>query len=251
MTNDACMRGQVAVVTGAGGGIGSAISRQLAEAGAQVVLTYRQSREKTQAVAESLGGQGHLVAQAPVDDSAAVQRLADKVAQRYGKVHLLINCAGITRPVAHDDLDGLDDELIDHIFRVNWRGAFAMIRAFRPLLEKDAGGVVINISSISGVTAVGSNVAYCASKAALNSMTMSLARALAPQIRVVAVSPGWVMGEYAKRADPAYLQEQIQKTPLGRLATAQDVAAAVLTVATRLNFSSGCIIPVDGGRPLL
>jgi len=98
---------------------------------------------------------------------------------------------------------------------------------------------------------VGSNVAYCASKAALNSMTMSLARALAPQIRVVAVSPGWVMGEYAKRADPAYLQEQIQKTPLGRLATAQDVAAAVLTVATRLNFSSGCIIPVDGGRPLL
>jgi 3-oxoacyl-[acyl-carrier protein] reductase len=251
MTHDASMSGQVAVVTGAGGGIGSAISRRLAEAGAQVVLTYRQSREKTQAVAESLDGEGHLVVQAPVDDSAAVQRLVDEVAERYGKVHLLVNCAGITRPVAHDDLDGLDDDLIDHIFRVNWRGAFAMVRAFRPLLERDAGGTVVNISSISGVTAVGSNVAYCASKAALNSMTMSLARALAPKIRVVSVSPGWVLGKYASRVDPAYLEEQIQKTPLGRLASAEDAAEAVWAVATQLTFTNGCIIPVDGGRPLL
>jgi 3-oxoacyl-[acyl-carrier protein] reductase len=245
------MYGQVAIVTGAGGGIGSAISRRLADAGAQVVLTFRQSREKTQAVAESLAGQGHLVAQAPVDDTAAVQRLADDVASRYGKVHLLVNNAGITRPVAHDDLDSLDDELIDHIFRVNWRGAFAMIRAFRPLLEVGEGGVVVNISSIAGVTAVGSNVAYCASKAALDSMTMSLARALAPNIRVVSVSPGWVMGEYAKRVDPAYLQEQIQKTPLGRLATPEDVAEAVLAVATQLTFTNGCTVHVDGGRPLM
>jgi 3-oxoacyl-[acyl-carrier protein] reductase len=251
MTNDTSMSGQVAVVTGAGGGIGSAISRRLAKAGAQVVLTYRQSREKTQAVADSLSGEGHLVVQAPVDDSTAVKRLVDEVDGRYRKVHLLVNCAGITRPVAHDDLDGLDDELIDQIFRVNWRGAFAMIRAFRPLLEKDEGGTVINISSISGVTAVGSNVAYCASKAAMNSMTMSLARALAPKIRVVSVSPGWVLGEYASRVDPAYLQEQIEKTPLGRLANAEDAAEAVWAVATQLTFTNGCIVPVDGGRPLL
>jgi 3-oxoacyl-[acyl-carrier protein] reductase len=241
----------VAVVTGAGGGIGSAISRRLAEAGALVVLTYRRSGEETQAVADSLSGEGHMVVQAPVNDSAAVQRLAEEVAGRYGKIHLLVNCAGITRPVAHDDLEGLADELIDHIFQVNWRGAFAMIRAFRPLLEKDEGGTVINISSISGVTAVGSNVAYCASKAAMNSMTMSLARALAPKIRVMSVSPGWVLGEYASRVDPAYLEEQIQKTPLGRLASAQDAAQAVWAVATQLTFSNGCIIPVDGGRPLL
>jgi 3-oxoacyl-[acyl-carrier protein] reductase len=244
------MSGQVAVVSGAGGGIGSAICQRLAEAGAHVVLTYRQSREKTQAVADSLSGEGHMVVQAPVDDSTAVQRLAGQVAERYGRVHLLVNCAGVTRPVAHDDLDGLDDELIDHIFRVNWRGAFAMIRAFRPLLDKGEGGTVVNISSIAGVTAVGSNVAYCASKAAMNSMTMSLARALAPKIRVVSVSPGWVLGEYAKRADPTYLQEQIDKTPLGRLATAEDVAEAVWAVATQLTFTNGCIIPVDGGRPL-
>jgi 3-oxoacyl-[acyl-carrier protein] reductase len=251
MTNETSMSGQVAVVTGAGGGIGSAISRRLADAGACVVLTYRQSREKTQAVSESLSGEGHMVVQAPVDDSAAVERLAGEVDGRHGKVHLLVNCAGITRPVAHDDLDGLDDELIDGIFRVNWRGAFAMIRAFRPLLEKNEGGTVINISSISGVTAVGSNVAYCASKAAMNSMTMSLARALAPKIRVVSVSPGWVLGEYASRADPAYLQEQIEKTPLGRLASAEDAAEAVWAVATQLTFTNGCIVPVDGGRPLL
>jgi 3-oxoacyl-[acyl-carrier protein] reductase len=245
------MQGTVAVVSGAGGGIGSAISRRLAAAGARVVLTYNQSREQTEAVAESLAGEGHLVVQAPVDDSAAVAQLAAQVAEVYGKIHLLVNCAGVTRPVAHDDLEGLDDDLIDWIFRVNWRGAFAMIRAFRPLLEKDEGGTVVNISSIAGVTAVGSNVAYCASKAAMNNMTMALARALAPKIRVVSVSPGWVMGEYAKRADPAYLREQIDKTPLGRLATGGDVAEVVLAVATRLTFSSGCIIPVDGGRPLL
>ena len=250
MTHDGTMSGQVAVVSGAGGGIGSSICRKVADAGARVVLTYRQSRDKTQAVADSLSSEGHMVVQAPVDDSAAVQRLAGQVAERYGKVHLLVNCAGVTRPVAHDDLDGLDDELIDRIFRVNWRGAFAMIRAFRPLLDEHEGGTVVNISSIAGVTAVGSNVAYCASKAAMNSMTMSLARALAPKIRVVSVSPGWVLGEYAKRADPIYLQEQIDKTPLGRLATAEDVAEAVWAVATQLTFTSGCIIPVDGGRPL-
>jgi 3-oxoacyl-[acyl-carrier protein] reductase len=109
---------------------------------------------------------------------------------------------------------------------------------------------VINISSIAGRTAVGSNIAYCASKAALDSMTLSLARALAPQIRVVSVSPGWVEGEYARRMRPELIEEQRRKTPLGRIAHAQDVANAVVAVATLLTFTTGAIIPVDGGRPL-
>ena len=107
---------------------------------------------------------------------------------------MLVNNAGVTRPVPHDDLDALDDELIDHIFQVNWRGAFATVRALRPLLAAGAGGVVVNISSVAGQTGLGSNIAYCASKAAMDSMTRSLARALAPQIRVVSVAPGWVEG---------------------------------------------------------
>jgi 3-oxoacyl-[acyl-carrier protein] reductase len=191
------------------------------------------------------------VIKAPVDDSQALTRLTEQIARQYGTVDLLVNNAGITRPVPHDDLDGLDDELIDSIFRTNWRGAFATIRALKDLLAHGDGGIVINLSSISGVTGIGSNVAYCASKAAMNSMTISLGRALAPKIRVVSVSPGWVYGEYAKRVDPAYLQGQIDKTPLGRLATAEDVAETVLAVATMMPFTTGCIIPVDGGRPFV
>lgn len=251
MASASLMAGQVAVVTGAGGGIGSVMSRKLAAAGARVVLTYRESKTKTETVAQSLDGEGHLCVQASVDDSEALRLLAKQITEHYGTVDLLVNNAGITRPVPHDDLEGLDDTLIDSIFRTNWRGAFASIRAFKNLLLNNNGGVVINISSIAGVTGIGSNVAYCASKAAMNSMTLSLARALAPKIRVVSVSPGWVMGEYAKRVDPAYLQEQIDKTPLKRLATAEDVAETVMAAATMMPFTTGCIIPVDGGRPFI
>ncbi len=248
MTSEGLMAGKVAVVTGGGGGIGSAICRRLAEAGGRVVLTYRQSEEKTNAVAASLAGDGHLVVQAPVEDGVALKRLADQVADQYGTVDLLVNNAGVTRQVAHDDLNALDDDLIDEIFRVNWRGAFASIRALESLLAGGSGGVVVNISSTAGFTAIGSNVAYCASKAAMNSMTISLGRALAPEIRVVSVSPGWVLGEYAKKIDAAYLQEQLDKTPLGRMATPEDVAEAVLAAATMLTFTTASIIPVDGGR---
>ncbi|MBS1254197.1 MAG: 3-oxoacyl-[acyl-carrier-protein] reductase FabG [Anaerolineales bacterium] len=251
MASGISMEGRIAVVTGAGGGIGSAISRRLAAAGAKVVLNYRQSEGGTKAVAESLAGDGHMVIQADVSDSEALTRMAERVADRYGMLDLLVNNAGITRPVPHDDLEGLTDELFDKILQVNLRGAFACIRAFKELLADGDGGMIVNISSISGRTGIGSNVAYCASKAALDNMTISLGRALGPEIRVVAMWLGWVMGEYAKRVDAEYLQEQIDKTPLDRLATPEDVADAVLAAATTLTFSTGCIIPVDGGRPFV
>lgn len=245
------LTGKTALVTGGGGGIGSAICRRLAAAGAQVVLNYNSNAEKAQTVAATLAGENHLVIQASVTDSTALAAMAAQVADRYGKLDLLVNNAGITRPVPHDDLDGLDDEWIDRIFQTNVRGAFACVRAFKDLLMAGDGGTVINISSIAARTGVGSNVAYCASKAAMDSLTRSLARALAPQIRVVSVAPGWVWGEYAARMDETYIQGQIDKTPLGRIAQPEDVAEAVLAVATQLTFSTGCIIPVDGGRPLL
>ena len=185
------LRGQVAVVTGGGGGIGRAICRRLAEAGAQLIITYHSDQDKARATASQLAGGNHLVLRCPVDDSDAQTALANAVRDKYGRLDILVNNAGISKGVAHDDLDGLDDELIDRIFRINWRGAFASIRALAPLMTAE-GGVIINISSIAGRTGVGSNVAYCASKAAMDSMTRSLARALAPRIRVLSVSPGWV-----------------------------------------------------------
>lgn len=245
------LQGRVALVTGAGGGIGQAIAHRLAEAGMQIVLTYNQRAEKAEEVSASLPGTGHLVIRAPVDDSEAQATLAAAIADRYGCLDILVNNAGITRPVAHDDLDALDDALIDEIFRVNWRGAFATIRACKALLLSSDSALIVNISSIAGRTGVGSNVAYCASKAALDSLTRSLARALAPQIRVLSVSPGWVDGEYAQRMPPELIQAQREKTPLQRIAQAEDVAEAVYAAAAYLRFSTGDIIPVDGGRPLL
>lgn len=245
------LSGRVAVVTGAGGGIGSAISARLAAAGMHVVLTYNADAAKAQAVADLLAGENHLVIRAPVDDSAAQAELAQAIKARYGRLDILVNNAGITRPVPHDDLDALDDALIDEIFRVNWRGAFASIRALKSLLLAGDSGLIVNISSIAARTGVGSNVAYCASKAAIDSMTRSLARALAPTVRVVSVSPGWVDGEYARRMPPHIIDEQREKTPLKRIAQPEDVAEAVYAVAAHLRFSTGDIIAVDGGRPLL
>jgi 3-oxoacyl-[acyl-carrier protein] reductase len=245
------LEGKIALVTGGAGGIGSAISRRLAAEGATVIITYTKSREKAEAVLETLAGGGHRAVSAPVDDSHAQADLARFIETTYGALDLLINNAGITQPVPHDDLDALTDDLIDDIFRVNVRGVLASVRAMKPLLMVQGGGLIVNISSIAARTAVGSNIAYCASKAALDNLTMSLARALAPLVRVVSVSPGWVNGEYAQRMPPELIQRQLSLTPLGRIAEAEDVANAVYAVATQLTFTTGTIIAVDGGRPLL
>ena len=247
---DAPLRGKVAIVVGGSGAIGSAICRHFAGAGATCVATYNKAERVAKDLVASLPGAAHSAAHIAVDDSAALRALAADVEKRHGRADVLVNCAGITRFVPHGDLDALDDRLIDDIFRVNWRGPFAAVRAFRKLLAAHADGLVINISSIAGVTAMGSNVAYCASKAALDSMTKSLARALAPAIRVVSVSPGLVDTEFVKNLDQKWRDEQAARTPLQRLATADEIGAAALSVAAHLKYSTGCIIPIDGGRPL-
>ncbi|MGV2436552.1 MAG UNVERIFIED_CONTAM: SDR family oxidoreductase [Anaerolineae bacterium] len=245
------LHGKVALVTGGAGGIGSAVCRALARNGASVVVTYNQSAGKAQALIETLAGTGHQSFCAPVDDADALQQLAESVRSHYGKLDILVNNAGITQPVPHDDLEQLTDALIDDIFRVNVRGALATVRALKPCLLASGDALIVNMSSIAARTALGSNIAYCASKAALDNITLSLARALAPHIRVVSVSPGWVNGEYAQRMPTTMLDQQRQRTPLGRIAEAEDVAQAVLAVATHLTFTTGTIIAVDGGRPLL
>lgn len=240
----------VAVVTGASGGIGSAIARRLAEDGMQVIVGYNTNTAGAQAIVDDLPGSGHQSVHLPMADSGRLAEAAVALTAEHASVDVLVNCAGMTQPVPHDDLDALTDDLIDDIFRTNWRGPFATVRAFRPLLDAADAPVIVNISSVSGVTGQGSNVAYCASKAAIDSMTRSLARSLGPTIRVVSVSPGWVLGEYAARMPTEILDAQRSGTPLGRLATGDDVAAAVSAVVTHLPFTTGSIISVDGGRPL-
>jgi NAD(P)-dependent dehydrogenase (short-subunit alcohol dehydrogenase family) len=243
----------VAVVTGGTGGIGAAICTALAAAGFAVVVGYRRSASAAETLAARLPGPGHAALSAPVTDSAALKSMAAAVAERYGRCDVLVNCAGTTRFVPHGDLEGLDDALIDEILATNVRGSFASLRALLPLLRlssRPGGGVVINISSVAARTAMGSNVMYCASKAALDNMTQSLARALAPAVRVMSVSPGLVDTEFVKSLDPQWRDTQAARTPLGRLAAPEEVAAAVLTAVRDLTFSTGCVLAVDGGRPL-
>lgn len=244
------MQDKVVVVTGGSGGIGAAICREFAQAGARVQFSWRSDEAGAKELLAGLPGRGHGSRRLTVEDTPALAAWAAEVARDRGRCDVLVNCAGITRFVPHADLDALDDALIDEIFRTNWRGAFAAVRAFRPLLAASGDGLVVNISSVAGVTGMGSNVAYCASKAALDSMTKSLARALAPEIRVLSVSPGLVDTDFVKGLDRRWRDEQAMRTPLRRLASPEEIAAAVLSVATVLRYSNGCIIPVDGGRPL-
>ena len=240
-----------ALVTGGSGGIGSAICRRLASDGWSVIVGYNSAADRAEALVAELVGDGHRAMHVPVTDSAGLADAARTVTESIGHLDLLVNCAGVTKPVQHDDLDGLDDDTIDWILQTNVRGPFATIRAFRSALDAAPdGAVVVNISSVAAVTGQGSNVVYCASKAGLDSMTRSLARALGPQIRMVSVSPGWVLGEYAERAPKEMLDTQRRETPMGRLATPEDVGAAVSAAASHLSFTTGAIISVDGGRPL-
>jgi 3-oxoacyl-[acyl-carrier protein] reductase len=244
------LAGKVAVVCGGSGGIGAGSARLLAAAGATVVVGYHSNAAKAASVAAGLSGEGHLPLAAPMTDSEALGRLADAVATRLGRADILVNSAGMTRPVAHRELDALTDEIIDEVFKVNWRGPFAAVRAFRPLLAASGDGLVVNISSIAASTGVGSSIAYCGAKAGLDIMTVALARALAPEVRVLAVSPGVVDTEFVAGRTAEANAKIAAGTPLKRVASTEEVARAVLACATHLTFSTGSIIQVDGGRHL-
>jgi 3-oxoacyl-[acyl-carrier protein] reductase len=243
----------VAVVTGGAGGIGSALCESLAQAGFRLVVGYNSKAAQAEALARALPGQGHVALPAPVTDTAALAVLAATVERTFGRCDVLVNCAGVTRFVPHSDLEGLDDALIDTILAVNVRGAFAAVRALHPLLARSTlpgGGVVINLSSTAASFAIGSNVMYCASKAALDNMTKSLARALAPRVRVLSVSPGLVATDFVKSLDEGWRDEQARRTPLQRLAQPGEIGRAVVAAVTQLTFSTVSVILVDGGRLL-
>jgi 3-oxoacyl-[acyl-carrier protein] reductase len=244
------LEGAVVLVTGGSRGIGAATARIFAEAGARVVITHRDSAESAERVRASLAGKGHRVIRAPAADTAAVEAAAASVAAVEGRLDVLVNNAATTKVIPHKDLDALDDDLFDTIMKTNVRGAFATVRAFRRLLAADGGGVIVNISSLAARMAGGSNIAYCASKAALDNMTVALARALAPEIRVVSVAPGLVDTEFTKAWDPAVRQRYLERSVLGRLPTPEDVARGVFAAVTLLTATTGAVIPVDAGRPL-
>jgi 3-oxoacyl-[acyl-carrier protein] reductase len=245
--------GKVALVVGGSGAIGAATCRMLAQAGATVVLTHKpgeRSTEVARGILKELPGAGHLAHPADIADTASLLRVRDAIAERHGRLDILVNAAGFTKPVPHADLEALDDELIDRMFQVNWRGQFAAIRIFAPLLKRSGDGLIVSISSISAFTGVGSSIAYCAAKAGIDVMTKALARVLAPEVRVLAVSPGVVDTHFVPGRGANFNDKVSASTPLRRIAQADDIAAAITACATMLGYSTGHIVQVDGGRAI-
>ncbi|CAG9168834.1 3-alpha-hydroxycholanate dehydrogenase (NADP(+)) [Cupriavidus laharis] len=243
------LSGKVAVILGGTGGIGLATGNALAQLGTSVVLTGR-NRGSVDSAAASLPSGNHLGVVAEIGDTASLNALAAEVSHHYGRVDILVNTAGFTRAIPHADLDALSDDLIDELFAINWRGQFAAIRAFAPHLRANGDGLVVNVGSIAARTGQGSNVAYCAAKAGLDVMAVSLGRALAPAIRVLNVSPGVVDTGFVPGRDDTFNERAARTTPLRRIGQAEDVADAIVACATSLRFATGTTIVVDGGRQL-
>lgn len=244
--------GAVAVISGGTGAIGLATAHRLAALGARCVLLSRASGDRQALIGglPPVDSGAHLALNADVADTASLQAAAARVLAECGRCDILVNSAGFTQAVAPADLEGLSDALIDTMLQVNFRGVFATIRSFAPLLKASGDGLVVNISSIAAFTGVGSNLAYVAAKAGLDAVGDALAKALAPTVRVVSVSPGAVASGFVPGRGADFNTKAASTTPLGRIGQPDDVAAAVEALATTLRFVTGTRLVVDGGRHL-
>jgi 3-oxoacyl-[acyl-carrier protein] reductase len=241
-----------ALITGAASGIGRAAALALARAGHDVAINYSQSVDAARAVAaeaEEAGAQA-LLYQADVADDAAVRAMVAACSERFGRLDVLINNAGTTVPVPPNDLEGLSIEAWDRVFAVNVRGLFQVTRAAAPLL-KAAHGCIVNTASIVGLRPGPQPLPYAASKAAVVNLTKTLALVMAPEVRVNAVAPGWMEGEWMERMlgenYEGLMGRRARYTPLKRCATAEDVAETMLSLIVSNRFVTGEVIVIDGG----
>jgi 3-oxoacyl-[acyl-carrier protein] reductase len=242
--------GKTVLIAGALGAVGTATATRFANLGARIVALHRRPAAEAQAFLARLPKGEHYAVEASITESATLERAAATVRERSGKLEVLVNTAGFTKPVPIGDLAALTDELIDEIFQANWRGVFATIRAFHPLLKASGDGLIVNVSSIAAFTGTGSNLAYVASKAGVDVMGKALARALAPEVRVLTVSPGVVDSAFVPGRGTDFNAKAAASTPLKRIGTPDDVAAAIAACATSLRFATGQVLVVDGGRAL-
>lgn len=247
----------VAIITGAGTGIGAACARRFAAGHWDVVINYRQNREPAEQSAATCEAAGAkvLMIKADVAEDAECVALVSKTLEKWGRIDALINNAGRTKFCRAEDLEGLCRTDFEEIFAANVVGAYQMIRACVPALQKSDTGAVVNISSHAGFSGLGSSIAYAASKAALNNLTLSLARTLAPHIRVNAVCPGfvdtrWTRGGMDENTYRRFKQHIEQMTPLKRMTSAQDIAESVWHLVSYSAATTGQLVVVDGGNHL-
>jgi 3-oxoacyl-[acyl-carrier protein] reductase len=255
--------GVCAIVTGAASGLGAATAAILAKGGARIVINYSSSQKEAEQTADlcrSVGGDV-IVVQGDVSRDEDCRKIVAAAAS-WGRLDVLINNAGTTKHVPHGDLDGLSSEDFQRLFGVNTIGPFQMLRAARALLEAGAkassrASSVVNVSSVAGISGIGSSVAYAASKGALNTITLSLARALAPLIRVNAVCPGyidtpWFTKGRGVEAAAKVRDSVVAKVPLKRASSAEDVANVVCFLALPQSGNmTGEIVRIDAGAHLI
>lgn len=244
---------KVAIVTGGGTGVGRATALALAKRGCAVAIDYSRSAaeaEQTAAEARKLGTRA-LAFRADVADDAACRALADATLREFGRIDVLVQSAGVTSFIAHANLDAVTADDWQRILGVNLIGAFQMARAVRAPMETAGAGVIVNVSSVAGIAGVGSSIPYCASKAGMNSLTVTLARALAPKIRVVAVAPGFITGRWLEGglggAYEPVKKAMEAKSPLGRVCDPSDVSDAIVSLITGSDLVTGIVMPVEGG----
>lgn len=257
MTDDATANRRAVLISGAGTGVGAATSILLAERGWNVVVNYRRSRDEAEAVAEACRANGAtaVAVQADVAADADCRALVDAAVRHLGRLDAVVCSAGITMFVPLHELDGLQAEDFGRVFQTNAVGPFQLARAAAPHLRAYGSGAIVNVSSIAGQTGSGSSVAYVASKAALNAITLSLARALAPEIRVNAVLPGMIEGRWLSDGlgDATYQRvkaDWAQGAALGRVATPADIAAIVAFLVDGANVMTGQLVTADCGVQL-
>ena len=247
------VEGRGALITGGGTGVGRATALDLARRGCSVAVNYSRSAdeaEQTAADARALGVRA-LAVQADVADDAQCRSLVATAVAELGRLDALVQSAGVTVFVPHADLDKVQAQDWEHLMAVNVVGAFQCARAARGPLEAAGDGEIVNVSSVAGIAGVGSSIPYCASKAALNNLTLTLARALAPKIRVNAVAPGFITGRWLAGglgdAYDAIKGAMEARAPLGRVCDPEDVATAILSLITGSDLVTGQIVAVDGG----
>lgn len=252
------LKDAVCIVTGSATGIGAACVLDLARRGARVVVNYTRSEQEARATLDAckVAGAEALLVQADVVDDGDCRRLAQAALDQWGRIDVLVNNAGITKFAPnHADLDALTAEDFQRLYAVNVIGTYQMTRAAVPAMRRRGRGAIVNVSSIAGVMGIGSSVAYAASKGALNTMTLSLARALAPEIRVNAVCPGFVetrwfkagLGEEAHAKAKARYEET---APLRATVAPEEVAQAIVWLLEGADKVTGEFIIIDSGTHL-
>jgi ketoreductase RED2 len=240
------LAGQVAIVTGSSSGIGEATAHRLANAGAAVVVNSSTSVDAGEQVAAALPNA--IYVQGSVADEAACKRLVEATLARFGRLDILVNNAGTTQLIPHADLDAVTDEIFHRILDVNLLGTWYLTRAAMPHLKQSPQGVVVNVTSVAGLRPTGSSIPYAVSKAAINHLTVLMAKVCGP-VRINAVAPGLVATPWTK--DWGGLHALVaQNAPLGRSASAEDVADAIYGVVIA-KYMTGEIVCVDGGLSLV